>query len=490
MGLRMIMNSILCARRTLPRLALLFPLSVAVVQAQSIDSLAQVKKLYVPDFAGGQEAAHLRTSFLRHLDKERFQVVPTPKEADAVLHGTGEVWLKGYVSINARTPSSDRQAVYTGYLSIEVTAESGQPIWSWLATPGRVAWTNVVDNLASRAAKRLEGSAEARSVETSASSPASALAPSDLVGAGATFPAPLYQKWFQDFEQLHPGVHFHYLPIGSEAGAHKLLAGETDFAGSDVVPEAVVGDAAVVHLQRIPSVAGAVVPIYNLNGVTQDLRFTPGALADIYLGRVKQWDDEELRRANKGIDLPSVAIKVIHRSDGSGTSWVWSDFLSKTSQAWSTSVGRGTTLPWPVGQGAVGNDGVADAVRSTPNSIGYVELTYAIQHRLSYGSVRNRAGEFVRADLESVSEAAKGAVLSADHPSTITDTARRSAYPIAAFTWLIAPVESSSPAKQAALRDLFRWALIYGQRDCSALGYAPLPQEVVDEELRLIDQTK
>jgi phosphate ABC transporter phosphate-binding protein len=493
MTIQAIMHRILRWRKlgTLGWLVLLVCGSWATLQAESIETLAQVKKLYIADFHGGQEAAHLRGSFLRHLVRDHFEIVQSPKDADAVLNGTGEVWLKGYVSISARTPASDRQAVYAGYLSIEVNGRDGQPLWSWLATPGKLAWTNIVDNLASRAAKQLTEAAKSQpTTAAAAASSTSTLAPTELTAAGATFPAPLYQKWFQDFEELHPGVHFRYAAVGSEAGVHKLMAGEIDFAGSDVVPETVAGTSAAEHLQRIPSVLGAVVPIYNLSGVTQDVRFTPEALAGIFLGQAKQWNDEALKRWNRGIDLPRAPITVIHRSDGSGTTWVWSDYLTKVSPAWATAVGRGTTLRWPVGTGAAGNDGVAEAVLNTPNSIGYVELTYAIQHRLAYGSVRNRAGEFVRADLDSVSEAAKGVVLSAGHDPTITDSTARFAYPISAFTWLVMPGESSSPAKHTVLEDLFHWALVYGQRDCSALGYAPLPREVVDEELRILHATK
>jgi phosphate transport system substrate-binding protein len=481
------------AERTLRRLAVLCLACVAFVlpqlQAQPVDSLPQVKKLYVADFRGGQEAKHLHDTFVRHLDQDRFQIVPSAADADAILNGTGEVWLKGYVSLNTRAASSDRQAVYTGYLSIEVIGRDGEPLWSWLATPGRPAWSNIVENLAGHAAKKLTEAGEAYAGQGAEASAKSTLAPIDLVAAGATFPAPLYQKWFQDFEELHPGVHFRYSPIGSEAGVHKLIAGEVDFAGSDVTPDEVVGAAAAEHLQRVPAVAGAVVPIYNLNGVTRDLRFTPQALAGIFLGQVRDWDDEALKRWNRGIDLPHTPITVIHRSDGSGTTWVWSDFLTKTSPGWS-SVGRGTTLQWPVGTGAVGNDGVAEAVQRTPNSIGYVELTYAIQHQLSYGSVRNRSGEFVRADLESVSVAAKGAVLSPGRDASITDAAGRGAYPVAAFTWLVVPSDQANASKRAALLELSRWALLYGQRDCSGLGYAPLPREVVEEQIRLLDGAK
>jgi phosphate ABC transporter phosphate-binding protein len=465
--------------------------SCTAAGAESIDSLAEVKRVYVPAFTGGPEAAHLRESFMHHIDGGHFQVVQSPQEADAILHGVGEVWLKGYVSINGRTPSSDRQAVFAGYLAVEVTGRDGEPLWSWLTTPGRLSWSNIVDNLAGRAAKKLSEAAGASSAAGPApASPVSSLAPADLIAAGATFPAPLYQKWSQDFAESHPGVHFRYSPIGSEAGVRRLIAGELDFAGSDVAPDAVVGVSAAAHLRRIPTVVGAVVPIYNLSGVTQDLRFTPEVLADIYLGRVKRWDDESLRRWNRGINLPIAPITVVHRSDGSGTSWVWSDFLAKVSPEWTSAVGRGTTLHWPVGTGAEGNEGVVEAVRTAPNSIGYVELTYAIQHRLSFGSVRNKAGEFVRADLDSVSEAAKGVVLSPDGAQTITDAAAKYAYPISSFTWLVAPIDLAKGAKREALQALFEWALVYGQRDCSVLGYAPLPHEVVDEQLRILKSAR
>lgn len=306
-----------------------------------------------------------------------------------------------------------------------------------------------------------------------------------LSGSGATFPAPLYQKWFQDFEQLHPGVHIRYSPVGSQRGAEMLTTGSADFAGSDVAPDFILGTAS--HLRAVISVVGGVVPIYNLQGVTTELHFTPDALAGIYLGKIRRWNDPEIRNSNKGVALPDAEIVVIHRSDGSGTTWVWSDFLSRASPQWLSTVGRGTTLHWPVGTGAERNDGVAQAVHGTPNSIGYVELTYAIQNQLNFGSVRNRSGVFVRADLDSVAAAAKGPAASSDLASSLVDSASKDAYPIASFTWLIMSDQLADSPKQRVLSELFRWVLTTGQRECSALGYAPLPRRIAEKELREID---
>jgi ABC-type phosphate transport system substrate-binding protein len=349
------------------RIALLVAGCALTASAEQVDSLAQVKTLYVGSFTGGHEAAHLRESLLRRLVHGRFQLAQSPQSADAILAGTAQIWVKGYVAINPRTPSTDRQAVYAGYLSVEVTSAYGQPLWSWLVTPGKLAWGNIVDDLASQAARRLLEAGQAAPAGTvTASSPARTLAKTDLVAAGATFPAPLYQKWFQDFEQLHPGVHIRYTPEGSQAGDKELIAGKIDFAGSDVAPAVVVDPSAASRLQRIATVLGAVVPIYNLSGAARDLRFTPEVLADIYLGNVRRWNEDAIRRLNKDVDLPDSAITVIHRADGSGTTWVWSDVLSSVSSSWSSSVGRGATLQWPVGVGAEGNGGVAEAVRNTP----------------------------------------------------------------------------------------------------------------------------
>jgi phosphate ABC transporter phosphate-binding protein len=453
-------------------------------QAQRAESFSQTRTLYIDTFGGGAEAGRLRESLVRHLAKSRFKLVQSPKNADAIVKGDGQVWVRGYIAINPHTPSRDREAIYGGYLSLEAIGANDQPLWSWLVTPGKHAWSNIIDDLAGRAAKKLiEASDSSPALSVSPAAP-SALAKTSLSAAGASFPAPLYLKWFEDFEEFHPGVHIRYSPVGSQLGEEKLVAGELDFAGSDVAPEA-----GAPELHRFAIVLGAVVPIYNVRGVTQDLRFTPETLADIYLGRVRRWDDPEIRTTNKGLKLPNDEIAVVHRSDGSGTSWVWSDFLSKVSPAWSSSVGRGTTLHWPVGTGAEHNEGVAEAVKNTPNSIGYVELTYAIQHQISFGAVRNRAGEYIRADNESVAEAARASGNGSENTSTITAPNGKGTYPLAAFTWIVLPMQIPDPAKRAAITELLRWVLTSGQKDCAALGYVPLPHLIAERELRLLSST-
>ena len=468
-------------------LFLVVGVSVAA-EAQRVESLAQAKTLYVAPFGGGVGAGRLQQSLVRHLAKSRFKLVQSPKDADAILRGDGQVWIRGYIAMNPRTPGRDRETVYGGYISLEVVGADGQPLWSWLATPSKHMWRSIIDDLAGNAAKTLIEASDSASVPSASPLLSSALAQTSLTAAGATFPAPLYQKWFEDFEQLHPGVRIHYSPVGSQLGEERLLAGELDFAGSDVAPEVALNDPRGSSLRRFATVLGADVPIYNINGVTQDLRFTPEALAGIYLGRVRRWNDPEIRLSNKGAKLPDSEIVVVHRSDGSGTSWVWSDFLSKVSPAWSSTVGLGTTLHWPIGTGAEHNEGVADAVKKTPNSIGYVELTYAIQHQISFGAVRNRSGEYIRADYESVAEAATASRKDTEPAQTITDPDRKGAYPIAAFTWLVLSPHMTEPAKRAALVEFVRWTLTSGQKDCAALGYVPLPRAIVEEQLGALNR--
>jgi phosphate transport system substrate-binding protein len=460
----------------------------AAAGAQRVTSLSQVKTVFVDAFNGGAEAAHLRDSLVRRLSRSsRFHLVQSAKGADAIVSGTGQIWVRGYITINPRTPSSDRQAVYSGYLSLEVAGADGQPLWSWLVTPGKFSWNNIIDNLASHAAQKLIEAGESTPTTTTPAAPAGVLAQTGITGAGATFPAPLYKKWFEDFERLHPGVHIGYSPVGSQLGIENLVAGKLDFAGADVAPEVVAEAASASKLLRFASVLGAVVPIYNLKGVTRDLRFTSETLAGIYLGKVRRWNDPEIRGSNKGVNLPDEEIAVFHRSDGSGTTWAWSDFLSKVSPAWASSVGRGTAPAWPVGTGSEHNEGVAESVQNTPNSIGYVELAYAIQHQLSFASVRNRAGEFIRADLDSLAEAAREAGVTEEPPPSITDPSGKNAYPISAFTWIVIPAHTEDAAKRAALVELLHWVLTDGQKECAGLGYVALPRETVENQLRRLN---
>ncbi len=458
--------------------------------AQPAASLADVKTLFVATFGGAGDGALLHESLVRRLAKsDRFRIVQSAREAEAIVNGTGEIWIRGFTSTNVRTPSAHRQNVYNGYLSIEVVSREGQQLWSWLVTPSNLVWNSIADDLAGRAAKKLIEASGSSSAQPSVPTVSSRLEQTSLSGAGATFPAPLYLKWFEDFEALHPGVQIRYSPIGSQLGDEELAVGQRDFAGSDVAPEVAIGAVRAGGMRQFAAVLGAVVPIYNVNGVTRDLHLTAETLADIYLGRVRRWNDPAIRRSNKDVDLPDADIVVVHRSDGSGTTWVWSDFLSKVSPEWSSKFGRGTTLPWPVGLGAEYSQGVTEAVQKTPNSIGYVELAYAIQHDLSFAGVRNKAGEFVHADLESLAEAAKETGVGNESPMSITDAPGKYAYPIAAFTWILLPAKTRDPAKSAALIELLRWVLISGQKECSALGYVPLPRELATSQLRLLNSS-
>ncbi len=284
--------------------------------------------------------------------------------------------------------------------------------------------------------------------------------------------------------RAHPEIRVSYEAVGSEEGIQRLLDKKVDFAASDVAtsPDG-------VPLQRFATVLGAVVPIYNVLGIDRQLRFTPEVLAGIYMGKITRWDAPEIRAANRGVSLPNAPIIVIHRSDGSGTTYAFTDYLAKTSSAWKSTVGVGSTVQWPVGTGALRNDGVATLVQQTPNSIGYVELTYAIQHELSFGAVRNAAGAYINASLESVAAAALSAPTGAGGAPSITDAPGKAAYPIASFTWIVLP-EPMPSGERNAIAQMLQWMLTSGQKQSSALGYAPLPRELASRELQALAQLK
>jgi phosphate transport system substrate-binding protein len=309
----------------------------------------------------------------------------------------------------------------------------------------------------------------------------------ELVGAGATFPEPLYNKWFTGFAERRPDFHVRYEGVGSQEGIRKLRESTADFAASDMP----LDDAEIARLPhqviQLPSAIGAVVPIYNLEGFTEELRLSPEALAGIFLGRIHRWNDPALQTTNRGARLPNHEIRVIRRSDGSGTTFVWSEFLSKINPQWKSTVGVGTTIPWPVGTGAAGNDGVAEAVRNTPDSIGYVEFIYALYRKLSYASIRNSGGRFVAADVESITAAAKLLPsVPANFQVSITNAQGRKSYPVASFTYLLIPRATGNPTKDMMLRDLVEWMLTSGQRESQGLGYGSLPPEMVAREQRAL----
>jgi phosphate ABC transporter phosphate-binding protein len=454
--------------------------------AQSARDLSQVNKVFVSPIHGTIGADALYQSLIKQLRKSaKFEVVETPSLADAIINPSGQIWVKGYVATNTRSPEANPQTIYAGYLSVEVVGAGQTVLWSYLVTPSKVSWGSFADNLSENLVREM---AAARDKRGPSSAPE--VAQTNLHGAGSTFAAPLYQKWFESFQQLHPEIQVSYDAVGSGLGTQELIQHEVDFAASDVPPSEQTPVPAA-GFSRIASVLGGVVPIYNLNNLTQDLRFTPEALAGIYLGQITRWNDPIIKASNKGVRLPDAAIDVIHRSDGSGTTYAWSDYLSRTSTQWKTQVGTGITLNWPVGKGVERNEGVAATVQRTPNSIGYVELVYAIQHQLSFGAVRNASGDFIRADLESVAAAAGSAISkNAEPPASIINASGKDAYPIATFTFLLWPPQVNDSRKKAALLQVFQWVLTSGQKECSALGYAPLPRELANRELQALVSTK
>ncbi|HTP85714.1 MAG TPA: phosphate ABC transporter substrate-binding protein PstS [Bryobacteraceae bacterium] len=320
-----------------------------------------------------------------------------------------------------------------------------------------------------------------------------AYAADTINAAGATFPAPIYQKWFQEYHTAHADVQINYQSIGSGGGIRQLTEGTVDFGASDMpMTEEQMGKITKFKVLHFPTVLGGVVPTYNIEGVAATLKFTPDALAGIYLGKITKWNDSMIAKENPGVKLPAADITVVHRSDGSGTTFVWSDYLSKVSEEWKSKVGSGTSINWPVGLGGKGNEGVAGQVKQTPNSIGYVELIYAVQNHMSYGEVKNQAGAFVKASFESVSAAAAGAAknMPADFRVSITNAPGKTTYPISTFTWLLIPDKIENAGKRDAIKAFLKWMMTAGQKDCEGMSYAPLPAAVVAKEEKQIAMVK
>jgi phosphate transport system substrate-binding protein len=312
-----------------------------------------------------------------------------------------------------------------------------------------------------------------------------------LNGAGATFPYPMYSKWFSEYNKLHPDVRINYQSIGSGGGIRQVMAGTVDFGATDgPMSDEQLGQAKTKIL-HIPTVLGAVVPAYNVPGVSGEVKFTPEALAGIFLGRITSWNDKAITSANPGVNFPNQPIVLIHRSDGSGTTYVWVDYLSKVSADWKSQVGKGTSVKWPVGLGGKGNEGVAGMIRQMDGSIGYVELIYAVQNKIPYGSVKNAAGQFVKASLESTTAAAASVKsMPADFRVSITNPPGKDAYPIASFTWLLIPAQSREASKGKILSDFLSWMVGDGQQLTAGLSYAPLPETVAEKVKSAIKQVR
>jgi phosphate transport system substrate-binding protein len=311
-------------------------------------------------------------------------------------------------------------------------------------------------------------------------------------GAGATFPNPIYSKWFDEYHKNNANTQINYQSVGSGAGIRQVTEGTVDFGASD----GPMNDEQMKAFQdkhgsgilHFPTVLGAVVPTYNIPGVTGALNFTPEALAGIYLGKITKWNDPAIAGANKGVNLPAADIVVVHRSDGSGTTYCWTDYLSKVSEEWKSKVGTGASVNWPVGLGGKGSEGVTGQIKNAPNSIGYVELIYAVSNNIPYGSVKNSSGSFIKADLASVSDAAAVAAktMPDDFRVSITNPTGKQAYPIATFTWLLIPAKFSDTGKRDAMKGFLTWMLADGQNYAEQLSYAKLPKEVVAKEKKAI----
>jgi len=316
-----------------------------------------------------------------------------------------------------------------------------------------------------------------------------AMGQTQLNGAGATFPYPMYSKWFSEYNKLHPDVQINYQSIGSGGGIRQVLNGTVDFGASDGPMTDEQLKEAKTKILHIPTVLGADVPAYNVPGISGEIKFTPEALAGIFLGKIQNWNDPALTKVNPGVNFPNQQIIVVHRSDGSGTTYIFTDYLSKVSKEWEATVGKGTSVKWPVGLGGKGNEGVAGQIRQLQGSIGYVELIYAVENKITYGSVKNSAGNFVKASLDGVTEAAASAPkMPADFRVSITNAPGKTAYPISSFTWLLVPEQAKDPKKGKIIADFLDWMVNDGQKMTNQLSYAPLPPNVAEKVKAAIKQ--
>jgi phosphate transport system substrate-binding protein len=321
---------------------------------------------------------------------------------------------------------------------------------------------------------------------------AGASAAVQINGAGATFPFPIYSKWFSEYNKLHPDVQINYQSIGSGGGIRQIQARTVFFGATDgpMTPEQLQGSPG--KILHFPTVLGAVVPIYNIPNVGAELKFNGQVLADIFLGKITKWNDPAIAKLNGGVSLPGTDITVVHRADGSGTTYIWVDYLSKVSPEFKGKVGVNTSVNWPTGVGGRGNEGVSGLVRQTPGSLGYVELIYALQNKIAFGPVQNMAGEFAKASVQSVTAAAAAAAnqMPADFRVSITNAPGNGVYPISSFTWMLLYENPPDKAQSKVMVDFMKWALSDGQKYCADLGYAPLPESVVKLEMAALAKVK
>jgi phosphate transport system substrate-binding protein len=458
--------------------------------AQTAESVSQVKRVAFDWSGSAKGSAGVRERVEQKLKSSgKIQIVQDAAQSDAVLRGSATIWTTGFVASSPRSKGAE-QATFQGYASAELNGKSGKTLWSYLVTPRKAGWKSITDDLGDQLATALVDALVEKTPGDGGAAPTAAnpAVQIKLTGAGGTFPAPIYRRWFESIQQARPGLQIAYDAVGSEEAISRIEAGSVDFGASDIPLSAAQLQQNDRKLHQFATVLGAVVPIYNLQSAPGSLNFTGEVLAGIFMGKIQRWNAPEIQATNKRAHLPNAEIVVIHRSDGSGTTFAWTDFLSKVSPQWKSSVGMGMTVQWPAGSGVERNDGMAEAVRKTPNSIGYVEFLYALQHELEFGAVRNGSGEFVKADLDSVTAAAKTAVIPPDggFGVSITNARGRHTYPIATFTWLLLPEDGTDAAKKTALRDLSRWMLTAGQKQCQEFGYSPLPPEFASRELQAL----
>ncbi len=457
-------------------------LAVCPCQDAGAQKLGTVHTIFIAPVEAGGNASAIANRLKAQLEHSgSVRIVSDPAAADAVLHAAASIWVTGTVSPSLRS-NSLRDVDYQGHLSAELIGRDRETLWSYMVTPRSFRSSSITDDLADQLAARLLAAIRSGIPYPTATSAAPGVVAVTLQAAGSTLPAPLYLKWFESYAQTQSGTVILYAPIGSEAGVEKLKAGSVDFAGSDIPPS----DSSA--FLSFPTTLGGVVPVYNLPTLGgRTLNLTPQALAGIYSGVIRKWNDPVIHESNRGLHLPDAKIAVVHRSDGSGTTYIWSSFLSDVSPDWKTRYGAAGHIEWPVGTGAETNEGVARLVQQTQNSIGYVELIYAIQNQLNYAAVRNPAGQFVKASLDSIIAAVAG---TRDSSLSILNAPGRDAYPISAFTWILIPAQFSDARKREAILQFLRWMLTSGQKECEALGYGPLPRRIVTRELDALNQLK
>ena len=464
---------------------LLFSLLLCgAARAQTATSLKSAQSVFIGSLGTREGAEDLRRELEASLQhNHRFKLAPAPEQADLVLEGRGELWIRGYDSLSPRARSNTAavEPIYAGFLSLKARGLGGEVLWSYFAPPKRISFHDLKHDLVDQVVTNLLSEID-KGAATIQSAAAPAGTAETLRGAGATFPFPIYQDWFAAFHLKYPDWRLDYSPIGSEAGLEQLASNTVDFAGSDILPGSQSTPGPDDNVRHFPSVGGAIVLTYNLPKFNGELRLTGKTIADIFSGEITRWNDPRLRELNHKVSLPNAAITIVHRADGSGTTYAFTDYLSQASETWKKKPGTGARVTWPAGIEAEGNAGVARSVAATPYSIGYVEFIYAFENRLPSAFVQNAQGRFMQADLPSIAAAAEAVSDAGPATLSIANSASADAYPISTFSWILFR-NQLPPGKRTAMLRFIEWMLTSGQRECSALGYAPLPKKMVIREL-------